>query len=208
MTTADFFSHYLVGLTTLLSLIVAIGAQNAYVLKQGILGKFIVPIIIFCTLSDMLLISLGIFGFGFILQSAPWLLEVLRWGGGLFLLWYGFSAARRSLHPGSLKVDASTEGPQTLGKAIAIAAAMTYLNPHTYIDTVVLLGSLANQHGEEGRWAYYAGAITGSFLWFTGLGLGARFLRPLFASKKSWRILDGVIALIMFYLAFKIMFGM
>lgn len=202
------FSHYILGLTTLLTLIVAIGAQNAYVLKQSIIGKFVLPIILFCIVSDILLVGLGIFGFGIILERAPWSVEILRWGGGIFLLWYGFSAARRSLRPGTLKVDASARGPQTVGKAIALAAAMTYLNPHTYIDTVVLLGSLANQQGEEGRWFYYAGCATGSTIWFVFLALGARFLRPVFANPKAWRVLDGLIALLMFFLAYKIMFDM
>ncbi|MBM7052263.1 amino acid transporter [Rothia sp. ZJ932] len=202
------FSHYLLGVTTLLTLIVAIGAQNAYVLRQAILGKFVVPIVLFCIVSDILLVGLGVFGFGIIVESAPWLLEILRWGGGAFLLWYGFSAARRSLKPSALKVDASTQGPQTLQRALVLAAAMTYLNPHTYIDTVVLLGALANQQGDEGRWYYYAGCATGSVLWFIALGFGARFLRPVFANPKAWRVLDGLIALLMFFLAYKVMFGM
>lgn len=208
MTTADIVSPYFLDFGTLLSLIVAIGAQNAYVLKQGIIGKFIVPIIIFCILSDILLVGLGIFGFGYIIDSAPWALEVLRWGGGAFLLWYGFSAARRSLRPSAMKVNVAQQGPQTLSKALAIAAAMTYLNPHTYIDTVVLLGSLANQQGVEGRWYYYAGCATGSTIWFIALGLGTRYLRPVFANLKAWRILDGLIALLMFFLAYKVIFSM
>lgn len=208
MTSANMFSHYLLGLTTLLTLIVAIGAQNAYVLKQSIIGRFVAPVVLFCIVSDIFLVGLGVFGFGVVLERAPWLIEVLRWGGGIFLLWYGISAARRSVRPSALQVDASTEGPQTLGKALALAAAMTYLNPHTYIDTVVLLGSLANQQGVEGRWFYYAGCATGSVIWFTALGVGARFLRPIFASPKAWRVLDGLIALLMFFLAYKIMFDM
>lgn len=198
-------SHYLVGMTTALTLIVAIGAQNAYVLKQGIIGRFVVPIIIFCILSDALLIGLGIFGLGFLIESAPWILEVFRWGGGAFLLWYGASAARRALNPSSMTVDASSSGPQTLTRALLLAGAMTYLNPHTYLDTVILLGSLANQHGADGRWIYYAGAVTGSTVWFILLGLGARYLRPLFEKPTAWRVLDALIACVMFFLAFKIM---
>lgn len=198
-------SHYLVGMTTTLTLIVAIGAQNAYVLKQGIIGRFVVPIIIFCILSDALLIGLGIFGLGFLIESAPWILEVFRWGGGAFLLWYGASAARRVLNPSSMTVDASSSGPQTLTRALLLAGAMTYLNPHTYLDTVILLGSLANQHGADGRWIYYAGAVTGSTVWFILLGLGARYLRPLFEKPTAWRVLDALIACVMFFLAFKIM---
>lgn len=200
-------SHYLIGMGTGLSLIVAIGAQNAYILKQGILGKFVAPIVLFCIISDALLIALGIFGLGFIIEGAPWVLEVFRWGGGLFLLWYGSMAAKRAIRPGTLTVDTSATGPKNLTSALLVAAAMTYLNPHTYLDTVVLLGSLANQNGVDGRWVYYAGAITGSTLWFIALGFGARFLRPLFANPKAWRVLDGIIAGIMFFLAFKVMFA-
>ena len=199
-------SHYIVGLTTGLSLIVAIGAQNAYILKQGIIGRFIGPIVALCIFSDVLLIGLGIFGLGFIIEGAPWILEVFRWGGGLFLLWYGISAALRVFKPESLEVDMSSAGPKTITHALALAAAMTYLNPHTYLDTVVLLGSLANQHGVDGRWWYYAGTVTGSTLWFIGLGYGARFLRPLFAKPTAWRVLDAIIACVMIFLAFKIMF--
>lgn len=199
-------SHYLIGLTTGLSLIVAIGAQNAYVLKQGIMGRFIGPIVALCIFSDVLLIGLGIFGLGFIIEGAPWILEVFRWGGGLFLLWYGISAALRVFKPESLEVDMSSSGPKTVTHALMVAAAMTYLNPHTYLDTVILLGSLANQHGTEGRWWYYAGTITGSTIWFIGLGYGARFLRPLFAKPTAWKVLDAIIACVMIFLAFKIMF--
>lgn len=199
-------SHYIVGLTTGLSLIVAIGAQNAYILKQGIIGRFIGPIVALCIFSDVLLIGLGIFGLGFIIEGAPWILEVFRWGGGLFLLWYGISAALRIFKPESLEVDMSSAGPKTVTHALALASAMTYLNPHTYLDTVVLLGSLANQHGVDGRWWYYAGTVTGSTLWFIGLGYGARFLRPLFAKPTAWRVLDAIIACVMIFLAFKIMF--
>lgn len=199
-------SHYLIGLTTGLSLIVAIGAQNAYVLKQGIMGRFIGPIVALCIFSDILLIGLGIFGLGFTIEGAPWILEVFRWGGGLFLLWYGFSAALRVFKPESLEVDMSSSGPKTVTHALMVAAAMTYLNPHTYLDTVILLGSLANQHGTAGRWWYYAGTITGSTIWFIGLGYGARFLRPLFAKPTAWKVLDAIIACVMIFLAFKIMF--
>lgn len=201
----NLLNHYLVGATTSLSLIVAIGAQNAYILKQGIIGRFVGPIILFCIFSDALLIGLGVFGLGFLIEGAPWILEVFRWGGGAFLLWYGTSAALRAFKPSSMTVDMSSTGPKTLTHALMFAGAMTYLNPHTYLDTVILLGSLANQHGAEGRWLYYAGTVTGSAIWFVALGFGARYLRPLFAKPAAWRILDALIACIMFFLAFKIM---
>lgn len=204
MIDANLSNHVLVGATTGLSLIVAIGAQNAYVLKQGIIGRFVAPIVAFCILSDALLIGLGIVGLGYLLESAPWVLQVFRWGGALFLLWYGLSAARRALKPASLTVDLSEAGPKSVFQALLVAGAMTYLNPHAYLDTVILLGSLANQHGPEGRWWFYAGTVAGSVLWFTLLGFGARYLRPFFEKQTAWRVLDALIACVMFFLAVKI----
>lgn len=196
----------LLGATTGLTLIVAIGAQNAYILRQGIIGKFVWPIAIFCILSDALLIGLGVFGIGKIVESAAWVLEVLRWGGGIFLVCYGIMAAKRAFKPAAMTVNTGEEGPQTLGKALLIAAAMTYLNPHAYLDTIVLLGGIANQQG-DGRWYFYAGTLIGSTLWFSLLASCSRFLRPVFANPRAWRVLDAGIAALMFFLAYKIMFG-
>lgn len=207
MTIAEVLPYVLLGTGTTLSLIVAIGAQNAYVLKQGIIGKFVWPIAIFCILSDVLLIGLGVLGFGALVDSAGWVLEILRWGGGAFLLTYGIMAARRALHPAAMTVQQSADsGPQTLGKALTLAAAMTYLNPHTYLDTFVLLGGIATQQGDY-RWYFYAGALLGSTIWFCSLAAFSRFLRPVFANPKAWRILDGAVALLMFFLAYKIIFS-
>lgn len=206
MTASDFLPHLLFGVGTSLSLIVAIGAQNAYVLKQSLIGKFVWPIAIFCILSDAFLISLGVLGMGTLVDSAPWALELLRWGGGIFLLAYGTMAAGRAFKPSALTVTADTTGPQTLGKALLIAAAMTYLNPHAYLDTVVLIGGIAAQQGEH-RWIFYIGSVIGSALWFTLLASCSRFLRPIFASPRAWRVLDAGIAALMFFLAYKIMFS-
>lgn len=202
----DFLTPALIGLGTSLSLIVAIGAQNAYILKQGIIGRFIWPIALFCTFSDALLIGLGVLGMGTLVDSAAWVLEILRWGGGLFLVVYGLFAARRALSPSALTVTNDGSGPQTLTQALLIAAAMTYLNPHTYLDTFVLLGGLGAQQGDN-RWFFYLGALTGSVLWFTFLASCSRFLRPIFANPKAWRVLDAGIALLMFFLAYQIVFG-
>lgn len=204
--TSDFLATALMGVGTSLSLIVAIGAQNAYILKQGIIGRFIWPIALFCILSDALLIGLGVLGMGALADSAGWVLEVLRWGGGLFLVVYGLFAARRALHPSALTITSNEAGPQTLAKALLLAAAMTYLNPHTYLDTIVFIGGLAAQQGDS-RWFFYVGAVTGSALWFTFLASCSRFLRPVFASPKAWRVLDAGIAILMFFLAYQIMFG-
>lgn len=201
-----FFSATGAGLGTGLSLIVAIGAQNSYVLKQGILGRWVGPIIFFCVLSDVLLIGLGIFGFGTLLHAFPRVLEVLRYVGTGFLLWYGFASLWRSCRANTkaLVIDTAEDGPQTLSRALLIAAAMTYLNPHTYLDTTVFLGSLANSYGDPGRWYFYLGCCTASLLWFCALGYGAGLLRPLFAKPRAWRILDALIGCIMLYLAYTI----
>ncbi|MDO4253081.1 MAG: LysE/ArgO family amino acid transporter [Rothia sp. (in: high G+C Gram-positive bacteria)] len=197
----------LVGMGTGLSLIVAIGAQNAFILKQGIIGRFITPIVLVCILSDALLIGIGIFSVGKLAQSAAWVLEVLRWAGAAFLLCYGLLALRRAFRPGTLEVDTQQEGPQSLGRALAITLAITYLNPHVYVDTMALLGTLANTYGQSGRWWFYLGTVLGSTVWFLALGYGSRLLRPLFAQEKSWRILDAVIAAIMLFLAYEIALG-
>ncbi|MDO4898148.1 MAG: LysE/ArgO family amino acid transporter [Rothia sp. (in: high G+C Gram-positive bacteria)] len=204
---SEVLPYILLGTGTGLSLIVAIGAQNAYILRQGIIGKFVWPIAIFCILSDALLIGLGVFGIGKIVDSAAWVLEVLRWGGGIFLICYGFMAAKRAIKPSAMTVTTGgDQGPQTVGKALLVAAAMTYLNPHAYLDAVVLLGGIANQQG-EGRWYFYIGALIGSTIWFCLLAGFSRFLRPIFANPRAWRILDAGIAALMFFLAYKIMFG-
>ena len=149
MTSAEILPTTLMGLGTGLSLIVAIGAQNAFILRQGIIGKFVAPIVLFCIIGDVLLIGAGVWSVGQLAHGFTWVLEALGWFGGAFLIWYGFSAARRALQPEALTVNPSTQGPATLGKALTTTFAITYLNPHVYLDTFVLLGSLANTHGVE-----------------------------------------------------------
>ncbi|WP_208645168.1 LysE/ArgO family amino acid transporter [Rathayibacter festucae] len=182
-----------------LSLIIAIGAQNAFVLRQGLRREHVLAVVAICALADAALIILGIAGIGAVLESAPWLLVVIRWGGIVFLLAYAVLAARRALRPGTLEGDPA--GASTsLRTAIGTCLALTLLNPHVYLDTVVLLGSVANTHGDE-RWWFGAGAALGSVLWFTALGFGARALRPLFRSRTAWRVLDGAVAVVMVVLA-------
>lgn len=188
------------GLGLGLSLIVAIGAQNAFVLRQGLRREHIVIVILICALSDAALIALGVAGAGWVFERLPWLVEVVRWAGAVFLLGYGALAARRAIRPEALA--AASEAPAA-GSLLAIAGttlALTWLNPHVYLDTVVLLGSVASTHGEL-RWAFAAGAMLGSALWFTALGLGARLLAPVFARPAAWRVLDGAIAVVMVVLA-------
>lgn len=195
----------LAGLGFGLSLIVAIGAQNAFVLRQGLRREHVLAVVAICAAADAVLILLGIGGIGAVLQGAPWLLTVIRWGGIAFLVAYGILALRRAVRPGAL--DADPAGASTsLRTAVATVLALTFLNPHVYLDTVVLLGSVANTHGDD-RWYFGAGAALGSVLWFSVLGFGARFLRPLFRSHRAWRILDAAVAALMFALARSLALG-
>jgi L-lysine exporter family protein LysE/ArgO len=190
-----------------LSLIVAIGAQNAYVLRQGIRREHVLAVVLVCALSDAILIVVGVAGFGSLLTAVPWLLVVVRIIGAVFLLGYAFIAGRRALHPGVLQADATAGSPARLAPVIATVLALTWLNPHVYLDTVVLLGSVAATHGDQ-RWQFAVGAVLASILWFTTLGFGARFLRPVFAKPLSWRILDVAIAIIMTAIAASLVIGL
>jgi L-lysine exporter family protein LysE/ArgO len=187
------------GLGLGLSLIVAIGAQNAFVLRQGLLGEHVAAVVGVCIASDAVLIVAGVAGAGAVLAAAPGAIVVVKLAGGVFLLGYGLLAARRALRPrgGTLRAeDASEVRRRGLLPVIATCLALTWLNPHVYLDTVVLLGSVGAGRGGQ-RWWFAAGAATGSLLWFTLLGGGAAFLRPLFARPGAWRALDAVIAVVM-----------
>ena len=189
-----------------LSLIIAIGAQNAFVLRQGLRREHVLVVVLICALSDALLIGLGVGGLGTLLQFVPWLLVVVRIGGAAFLIVYGILAARRSFRPSRLITDESTQA-SSLWSAVATCLALTWLNPHVYLDTVVLLGSVAGTHGDD-RWWFGLGAALGSIIWFTALGYGARLLRPLFAKPLAWRVLDGIIAVVMFAIAISLLIGL
>ena len=195
----------LAGLGLGLSLIVAIGAQNAFVLRQGLRREHVVAVVAVCTLSDVVLILAGVGGTGAVLQRVPWLVPVVQVAGGLFLLGYAGLAARRALRPGALDTSATGERAG-LGAVVGTAVALTWLNPHVYLDTVLLLGSVAGSHGDD-RWWFAAGACLASVLWFAGLGGGARALRPVFARPAAWRVLDGVIAVVMATLAASLLVG-
>ena len=189
-----------------LSLIIAIGAQNAFVLRQGLRREHVLAVVLICALSDAVLIGLGVGGLGTLLQFVPWLLIVVRIGGAAFLIVYGILAARRAFKPAALVAEeAGTSTP--LWTAIATCLALTWLNPHVYLDTVVLLGSVAGTHGDD-RWWFGLGAAVGSIVWFTALGYGARLLRPLFAKPLAWRILDGIIAVVMVAIAVSLLLGL
>ena len=193
------------GLGLGLSLIVAIGAQNAFVLRQGLRLEHVTAVVAVCAVSDVALIVAGVLGAGAALSRVPWLIPAVCFGGAAFLLSYGFLAARRALRPGSLIPDAA--GARTgLAVTVVTCLALTWLNPHVYLDTVVLLGSMASTFGEH-RWQFAAGAGLGSVLWFTALGFGARLLRPVFARPAAWRVLDGGIAVVMTALAVSLAVG-
>ena len=188
----------LAGLGFGLSLIVAIGAQNAFVLRQGLRREHVFAVVAICALSDALLIAVGIAGLGAIIQRVEWLLLIIEFVGGIFLLTYGTRAALRAIKPHALSPEIA--GTTTsLAKTVSTTLALTFLNPHVYLDTVLLLGSVAGTYGSNDWW-FGAGAIAGSIIWFSTLGFGARLLTPAFKSIQSWRVLDSFIAIIMFAL--------
>jgi L-lysine exporter family protein LysE/ArgO len=189
-----------------LSLIIAIGAQNAFVLRQGLRREHVLVVVAICALSDAVLIAVGVGGLGTLVQLAPWLLTVVRIAGAAFLLVYGVLAARRAFRPAALITDDAGKSTPLLA-TVGTVLALTWLNPHVYLDTVVLLGSVAGTHGDD-RWWFGLGAAIGSILWFSALGFGARLLRPLFAKPIAWRVLDVIIAIVMIALAVSLLVGL
>lgn len=239
-------SSLLAGLGLGFSLIIAIGAQNLFVLRQGIRREHVFAVAAICALSDLALIVVGVSGIGAVLQAVPWLVDVIRWAGAAFLVGYGLLAARRAIRPSgaalvaqqgpaepavgsavesvtdaagdaardsrrsAASVTVATAPPPvtappaaaqrtTLIAAVLTCLALTWLNPHVYLDTVFLLGSVANTHG-DGRWAFAAGAGAASIMWFFGLAYGARLLGGVLGSPRAWRVLDAVIAVVMIVL--------
>lgn len=193
-----FFSAVLAGLGAGLSLIVAIGAQNAFVLRQGLREEYVGWVVLVCALSDIILISVGTAGLEGLSQVAAWALPVMKWGGVAFLVIFGALSLRRAFSHEVL--DSSGGTKKTLWPTIVTAVALTWLNPHVYLDTLLLLGSLAMSHRPY-QWWFAIGAMCASCLWFPLLGYGARWLRPVFASPKAWRILDVIIVLVVWGIA-------
>ncbi len=187
----------LAGFLSGLSLIVAIGAQNAFVLRQGIRREHVGPVVAVCVAAAVLLIAAGVGGLGRLVDSHPTALAVARYGGAAFLAVLAVAAVRRARTPGRL--DPASSGPAGLAAVLTTCLALTFLNPHVYLDTVVLLGSLAEQ--QDAPWGFAAGAATASAVWFTALGAGATRLRPLFARPRAWQVLDLVVAAVMLTLA-------
>ncbi|WP_200933600.1 MULTISPECIES: LysE/ArgO family amino acid transporter [unclassified Arthrobacter] len=201
------FGAAMLGCGTGLALIVAIGSQNAFVLRQGIRGEHVAAVVIVCSVSDALLIAGGIAGLGVLIQTSPVVVDVARYAGAAFLVTYGVLAARRAIRPGVLTASGSRKA-LSAGAALSTVLALTWLNPHVYLDTVLLLGSVANQQEQDLRWWFGAGAIAASGAWFSALGFGARVLRPFFARPSSWRFLDGLIALVMLTLGLRLAAGL
>ncbi|MCJ8309750.1 MAG: amino acid transporter [Rhizobiaceae bacterium] len=176
-------------------LIIAIGAQNAFILRQGLLQQHVFILCLIAALADTFLIVLGVAGMGTLISSNPDMLFYVTVGGAIFLAGYALIALRRALAPQGL--ETSGKGVSSLGKAVSVLLAFTFLNPHVYLDTIVLLGGVSGQYSGDLRVAFGAGASVASFLWFFSLGYGAKWLAPLFSRPAAWRVLDGLIALIM-----------
>jgi L-lysine exporter family protein LysE/ArgO len=211
-------SVFVQGLLTCAALIIAIGAQNAFVLRQGIRREHVFIVALMCSLSDALLVSLGVAGLGRLVQQSPLLLDVARYGGAAFLIAYGAMAARRAWRPSTIALviekaetaetaQAGADRSSTsLRKTVLACLAFTYLNPHCYLDTVVLMGAISGQYEGNARWVFAVGAVSASFIWFFSLAYGARFLAPLFEKPNAWRMLDAAIATVMWFIACMLLF--
>ena len=196
-------TSFLAGLGTGLSLIMAIGAQNAFVLKQGLLRQHIFAVCLFCAASDAVLIAVGVAGMTGIATNVPWLADVMKWGGVAFLLWYGAKSFRAALKGGeAMRAQGQQAG---LATTLVTIAALTWLNPHVWLDTVVLLGAISAQW--PNRMGFAFGAMTGSFAFFFSLGYGARLLAPIFARPRAWQVLDVIVGIIMWAIALKLILG-
>ena len=192
-------SAFTTGFALCATLIVAIGAQNSFVLRQGLRREHVVAIVAFCALADLALISAGVTGLAKILGAAPALTLALTIGGTLFLVWYGLRALRRAFDPQSLRMGGSTR--VSLRGAVAQAAAFTFLNPHVYLDTVLLMGSMGARQPPDSRLWFVSGAALASGAWFAALGFGARLLAPVFSRPRAWQVLDLLIGATMLLLA-------
>lgn len=193
------FTPFLQGLGTGAGLIIAIGAQNAFVLNRGLTRNHHLTVALICALSDALLITLGLSGMGIVLAHSEALAVWATWLGVAFLFWYGLRSFRSALRSGSL--EAQERARMGLGATVVATLAVTFLNPHVYLDTVLLLGSIGGRYPEAQRFFFGAGAVTASLLWFLALGLGARLLLPFFRHPRSWAVLDVLVGLTMWGVA-------
>jgi L-lysine exporter family protein LysE/ArgO len=192
-------SAFTTGFALSATLIIAIGAQNSFVLRQGLRSEHVVAIVAFCALADLALISAGVAGLATVLGKAPALTMALTVAGTLFLLWYGLRAVRRALQPQALRAEGGTR--ISLRGAVVQAAAFTFLNPHVYLDTVLLMGSIGARQPEDARLWFVGGAALASGAWFAALGFGARLLAPLFSRPRAWQVLDILVGATMLALA-------
>jgi L-lysine exporter family protein LysE/ArgO len=192
-------SAFTTGFALSTTLIVAIGAQNSFVLRQGLRREHVLAVVAFCAIADLALISAGVAGLGKVAGDAPVLTMALTMGGTSFLLWYGLRALRRALQPQALRAAAGAR--VSLRDAVAQAAAFTFLNPHVYLDTVLLMGSVGARQPADSRLWFVGGAALASGAWFTTLGFGARLLAPLFSRPRAWQILDILVGATMLALA-------
>ena len=197
------FSPAMSGLVLGGSLIIAIGAQNAFILRMGLLRRHVFILCMICALSDAMLIALGVAGLGAFVDRNPALLQIISIAGAVFLLSYAFLALKRVFTPHAMQANSHADMP--LAKAISICLAFTFLNPHVYLDTVVLVGALAAVWQGEQRIVFALGAMAASFIWFFALGYGARLLEPVFEKPISWRVLDAFIAIVMTWLALSLL---
>jgi len=194
---------FLPGFFTGLSLIIAIGAQNAFVIRQGLTKRYVFTVVAICTVIDASLIALGIGGLGAAIAGLPWLLEVIRWFGVAYLTWFGIKSLISATKNQTL--DAGGVESKSAGKVITTVLAMSLLNPHVYLDTVIFVGGVGNTFGEN-RWFFAYGAMLASLIWFTSIGYGAKAASKFMSKPVFWKVLDGVIALVMFTLAITLVF--
>lgn len=188
------------------SLIIAIGAQNAYVLRQGLLKEHVFILCMICAVSDAMLITLGVTGFGAVILKAEWTLIGVTFAGAIFLFGYGFKAFQRAFNPEILR--AAEVGATSLSGAVVTCLALTFLNPHVYLDTVILLGGISAKYGDEMRFSFGFGAVLASFIWFFTLGYAARLMSRVFQKPVAWRILDSIIGAVMWMIAFSLLNGL
>jgi L-lysine exporter family protein LysE/ArgO len=191
------------GLATGFSLIVAIGAQNAFVIRQSLTRQHVLLVVAICALADAVLIIAGVAGLGAAISSLPWLIEIIRWFGVLYLTWFGIKTLRGAVKPKAM--DAGTAQSASRRQVVAAVLGFTFLNPHVYLDTVILVGSIANTFKDE-RWIFAVGAALASVIWFFSIGYGAKAAARYMSRPAFWRILDIVIAAVMFSIAGMLVF--
>lgn len=195
------FMILLKGMVLGASLIIAIGLQNAFILRQGIKNRHILPAVLTAALIDVLLIGVGVLGFGYLIEQQPTLIEWITWGGAAFLFIYGLKSFVSAMKPPKIEDGKGMVKEGSAKETVLIILGISLLNPHVYLDTVVLIGGLSASYGDVGKYWFGGGAMIASFLWFFSLGYGARLLSPLFAKPKAWQILDFIIGMVMWAIA-------